>query len=262
MSFFTQCVVEATEVDRENIPKRNYFPTSKEKKTMEGQCSGRNNPIVSESNVPTVEDSTSDHDDQLSSIHHQVEYKTKRVSKSGAYGRPFKPSLVQHSDSSDSDTWDSGEEGNMAQQRFRVKASTVKFNRAVSSSSHTKEASRNSLITTKESVAVANTTLGSSVHRADIHTSLPTVLPVIPAATPPRLPSRHAPPVAHAPSLRTKLVMIEDYAFSVATMDVVVGQWIEFRLAEDVPAHAEHEICGISAVKQLCFESPLLQVTS
>eukprot|EP00598_Pedospumella_elongata_P013655 CAMPEP_0184995032 /NCGR_PEP_ID=MMETSP1098-20130426/51533_1 /TAXON_ID=89044 /ORGANISM="Spumella elongata, Strain CCAP 955/1" /LENGTH=1309 /DNA_ID=CAMNT_0027521221 /DNA_START=397 /DNA_END=4326 /DNA_ORIENTATION=- len=212
-----------------------------------------------ESTLPAIENSISVHDDQISGIRQIDEYRTKRVSKSSAYGRPFKPSVSSQSDNSDTD---SGEEGNMAQQRSRVKASTVKYNKTANSSTHNKEITRNPQQSFKETASMVTTTVASS---AAFNNNLPPAGSTIaktsvhPPSTPPRTSSCSTVPIAHAPSLRTKLVMIEDYAFSVSTMDVVVGQWIEFRLAEDVPAHAEHEICGISTVKQLCFESPLLQ---
>jgi plastocyanin len=59
---------------------------------------------------------------------------------------------------------------------------------------------------------------------------------------------------------RAAVVTIEDYAFSEAALEVVAGQAVHFRLAKSVPAHAEHEIVGVSAVKALCFEAPLMQV--
>ena len=218
---------------------------------MEGQLGGVKSALISEpweSTLPTVENSISVHDNQISGIRQIDEYRTKRVSKSSSYGRPFKPSVSSQSDNSDTD---SGEEGNMAQQRSRVKASTVKFSKTANNSTHNKEITRNPQQSFKETAFNNNLPpAGSTIAKTSVH----------PPSTPPRALNRSTTPIAHAPSLRTKLVMIEDYAFSVSTMDVVVGQWIEFRLAEDVPAHAEHEICGISTVKQLCFESPLLQV--
>jgi len=231
---------------------------------MEEQLGGVKSSLLSEaweSTLPAIESSPSAHDDPISGIRQIDEYRTKRISKSSAYGRPFKPSVGSQSDISDTD---SGEEGNMAQQRSRVKASTVKYSKTTNGSAHTKDITLKSQLSFKETASTVTTTTTSPA----VNGSLPAVGSTLTTTstaftnspiTPPRVASRFTAPV-HAPSLRTKLVLIEDYAFSVATMDVVVGQWIEFRLAEDVPAHAEHEICGLSAVKQLCFESPLLQV--
>jgi hypothetical protein len=56
------------------------------------------------------------------------------------------------------------------------------------------------------------------------------------------------------------VVHIEDYMFAQLEVDVQVGQWIEFRLSKNVPAHAEHELCGTSAAAALCFDGPLMQV--
>lgn len=56
------------------------------------------------------------------------------------------------------------------------------------------------------------------------------------------------------------IVLIEDYDFSVNHIDIFVNQEIEFALSKDIPHHAEHQLVGFSSVKQLCFESPLLQV--
>lgn len=262
-SCLSQCVVEATEIDRENIPRRNYFPTSKEKKLMEEQLGGGKSSFISEPwehSVLGTENSISVQDGQPVGIRQIDEYRTKRSSSNGSYGRTFKPDLAPQSQGDSSDT-DSGEEGNMAQQRSRVKASTIKYNKTAASSTQAKEDMRHSQVSVKESVTSG--AIPSAAKNTAFPTPGSTSLPTSSsssAATPPRTANRHAAPLAHAPSLRTKLVLIEDYAFSVTTMAVVVGQWIEFRLAEDVPAHAEHEICGISTIKQLCFESPLLQV--
>ena len=56
------------------------------------------------------------------------------------------------------------------------------------------------------------------------------------------------------------VVLIQDYDFTVHHIDIFVDQEIEFALSKDIPQHAEHQLVGISIVKQLCFESPLLQV--
>ena len=43
-------------------------------------------------------------------------------------------------------------------------------------------------------------------------------------------------------------------------VELFLSQTIEFRLASDVPAHAEHVVVGTSDRKELCFESPVMQV--
>jgi len=177
-------------------------------------------------------------DSQSSVMRHIDEYRTKRFGGGVSFSRPQKPAYSEQS----SDDSGSGEDRNLAQQRHHVKTSVSKFG----SSEIQRQA--------------------APAH--DYSTFTSTTPMAVAVATPPRTPPRaHAQPPTrpththtHAPSLRTKLVLIEDYAFTVATLDLVVGQWVEFRLSEDVPAHAEHEICGVSTVKALCFESPLLQV--
>jgi hypothetical protein len=59
-----------------------------------------------------------------------------------------------------------------------------------------------------------------------------------------------------------RTVIIDDFDFNVQQLTVPVFSTIEFKLADDVPHHAEHEIYGSSRVKELRFEGPLLQVSS
>lgn len=182
-------------------------------------------------------------DNQFSFMRHIDEYRTKRVGGGVAYARNQKSSYSEHSSDSGS-----GEDSNLAQQRFNVKASVSKYGTGDASRYASRAFSYPGISSVPSTPAVA-VTPPRTPPRSHTHTNTHT--------HPPRPTHTHT----HAPSLRTKLVLIEDYAFSVATLDLVVGQWIEFRLSEDVPAHAEHEICGVSTVKALCFESPLLQVT-
>lgn len=178
-------------------------------------------------------------DSQTSVMRHIDEYKTKRGEGGVAFSRSQKAAYSEQSSDSGS-----GEDRNLAQQRHHVKSSVSKFS--------------SSEIQRQASPAYGYSTFTSSTKAAAAAAA------VTPPRTPPRAHSQLSRPAyshTHAPSLRTKLVLIEDYAFTVATLDLVVGQWIEFRLSEDVPAHAEHEICGVSTVKALCFESPLLQVS-
>lgn len=167
-----------------------------------------------------------------------------------SFVRPPKPNFDASQDSNPSSESDGGEDGNLAQQRSRVKASTSHF-------SEFKDKNASSYV----SAAVHRA--GSSASTRSAVTGGGVTAPVKSSVkeSPPRNTAIHAPRHLQAPSLRVKLVLIEDYAFSVSSIDMVVGQWIEFRLSKDVPAHAEHEICGVSPVKQLCFESPLLQVS-
>jgi plastocyanin len=54
------------------------------------------------------------------------------------------------------------------------------------------------------------------------------------------------------------IIIIKDYDFLVKTLYLVIGETVEFRLASDVPLHAEHQLQGESDIPSLRFESPLL----
>ena len=62
------------------------------------------------------------------------------------------------------------------------------------------------------------------------------------------------------PSSR-RVVYIEDFDFHPRALSVRVGEAVEFRLADSVPPHAEHEVFGTMVLnQQVYFTSPLLQV--
>ena len=64
-------------------------------------------------------------------------------------------------------------------------------------------------------------------------------------------------------SPRVREIVIEDYEFHPNTLTVGIGDTLQFKLAGNVPTHAEHEIYGtLVSSRQLCFTSPLLQVNT
>ena len=54
------------------------------------------------------------------------------------------------------------------------------------------------------------------------------------------------------------IITIKDYDFLVKSLYIVLGETVEFRLASDVPLHAEHQLIGDSDTPLLRFESTLL----
>ena len=54
------------------------------------------------------------------------------------------------------------------------------------------------------------------------------------------------------------IITIKDYDFLVKSLYIVLGETVEFRLASDVPLHAEHQLIGDSDAPLLRFESLLL----
>lgn len=56
------------------------------------------------------------------------------------------------------------------------------------------------------------------------------------------------------------LLIIEDYSFAHPITTVHIGDTITFALAGSTKAHVEHSLKGVSDVKELCFETGLLQI--
>lgn len=140
------------------------------------------------------------------------------------------------------------EDSDMTQQRTKYKQSTSNFY-AAGSSSNNNGTAKNGAPSKVSSHKPVN---GGSVVPARRPAAATPIL-----ATPNRDSTSLRQPNTN---LAPKVVVIEDYSFQYEVVEVVVGQAVEFRLSPQVPAHAEHELCGTSAVKALCFESPLLQV--
>lgn len=60
---------------------------------------------------------------------------------------------------------------------------------------------------------------------------------------------------------RIIVITIEDFSFGQSEIVAAVGDVLLFKLTDAVPFHAEHLLHGESDVAELCFESPVLQVT-
>lgn len=59
----------------------------------------------------------------------------------------------------------------------------------------------------------------------------------------------------------TYCVNIKDFDFDKVEIDIELGDAVEFKLSSSVPLHAEHIVYGTSDIKELRFESPMLQVS-
>lgn len=241
-------------MERENIPKRNYFLTSKEKKMLEEQelvqKAATPTPIaMPDEESPIFHSSSSlfaDMDENGVSARQLEEYRSSTSTRNGP-GRPTKHSERQGQANSSSDSEDS-EYNSLSQQRTKFKQSTSKL----SAAGHSVRG--DSGRTGKPGVpAKPKATKDDS---GTAHTKRPAfATPVLTIPTKENLVSK--PTVTDLPA---KVVLIEDFAFQFEVVEVVVGQPVEFRLTQLVPAHAEHELCGTSTIKALNFVSPLLQV--
>lgn len=252
------------EQDRENIPRTNYFPTSKDKKKFlaEQELLKKKTREL----AALLESTPTSH----------VDFKELLPSSRDAESLPFKSTtrvLNNNGDvrsnqvySSDSDT--SNEDANISQQRRRVKASTSRYNGINPSRSTTKTTLFPSLTTVPTTVTVTSTSSTGSSSGSTSNTKKDNTTHNK-LSTPTRNQNTKAmlQPSSPSTSLSSSIVrtipcqiIIEDFEFSASEVEVVVGQVVEFRLAKNVPGHAEHELFGVSTEKALCFESPLLQV--
>jgi len=59
-----------------------------------------------------------------------------------------------------------------------------------------------------------------------------------------------------------QVVIIQDFDFLPKTIEISEDNSVEFRLAFDLPSHAEHCLQGVSSVAGNCFTSPTLQVNA
>ena len=251
------------EQDRENIPRTNYFPTSKDKKKFlaEQELLKKKTREL----AALLESTPTSH----------VDFKELLPSSRDTESLPFKSTTrvlnnngeVRSNQiySSDSDT--SNEDANISQQRRRVKASTSRYNGINPSRSTTKTTLFPSLTTIPTTATSTSTSSTGSSSGSTSNTKKDNITHNK-LSTPTRNQNTKA-MLQPSPStpLRSSIVRtipcqitIEDFEFSVSEVEVVVGQVIEFRLAKNVPGHAEHELFGVSTEKTLCFESPLLQV--
>ena len=242
------------EQDRENIPRTNYFPTSKDKKKFLAEQELLKKKTRE---LAALLESTSTS---------PADFKELLPSSRDTESLPYKSKTSNQIYSSDSDT--SNEDANISQQRRRVKASTSRYNGINPSRSTTKTTLFPSLTTipttaTSTSTSSTGSSSGSTSNTKKDNTthkklSTPTRNQNTKAILQPSSPST---PLSSS-IVRTIpcQITIEDFEFSVSEVEVVVGQVIEFRLAKNVPGHAEHELFGVSTEKTLCFESPLLQV--
>ena len=250
------------EQDRENIPRTNYFPTSKDKKKFLAEQEllkkkTRELAALLES-TPT---SPADFKELLPSSRDTESLPFKSTTRVLNNNGEVRSNQIY---SSDSDT--SNEDANISQQRRRVKASTSRYNGINPSRSTTKTTLFPSLTTIPTTVTSTSSTGSSSSSTSNTKKDNTTHKKL---STPTRNQNTKAmlqpssPPTPRSSSIVRTIpcqIVIEDFEFSVSEVEVVVGQVIEFRLAKNVPGHAEHELFGVSTEKTLCFESPLLQV--
>lgn len=240
-------MIEATEeVEQENKPKQNYFPLSSEKKA--GGKVGTNKQVISERVVEN--DSPIFHSSpRHPSFIEEGTFSVQQVDEYRKKGAKFTFSSRKHKggessgNSSGGSSDSSGEFGSLTQQRTKLKQPTSDFyvnGGGRGDNFHWDDSSRREV---------------NRIHHGS-------------GAMCPQSPSQQASPNVATPSIEVdkkisttlpmKVVMIEDFSFQFETVEVEVGQEVEFRLSG--PAHAEHELWGTSTLIALTFESPLLQV--
>jgi hypothetical protein len=312
--------VEATEQERENIPKRNYFPTSKDKrflaeqellkKSTEQLSALLDSTPTSPADFPDLFPSTlpGPEDEQLGATSLESVRSKWNMNPFGK-GRKKQTKEAEWS-STDSD---GSEEVDLQQQRRRFKAANQKYTSALAAPATALNPALASVtqgLSTKGPVSTTVTQVtplhsdirtasagnapnangavlsvgtsssgGSNVSRistgsllagrthkgnATAQASSPSPAVASKSATtalPP--PSSAQSTSAASPYLSNSTapicVTIEDYTLTPSSVEMCVGQALQFQLAASVPAHAEHELFATSTTKGLTFEAPLLQ---
>jgi plastocyanin len=310
--------VEATEQERENIPKRNYFPTSKDKRFLAEQELLKKSTEQLSALLDSTPTSPADFPDLFPSTlpgpeDEQLGAGSLESVRSKWNMNPFgkgRKKQTKEAEWSSTDS-DGSEEVDLQQQRRRFKAANQKYTSALTATalnpalataaqgfstkgpgsttvtqvtplhSDIRTTSAGNTPTANGAVLSVGTSssCGSNVSRISTgsllagrtHKGNTTAQPSSPS---PAVDSKSAtaalPPPSSAQSMSAAspyfanstapvCVTIEDYTLTPSSVEMCVGQALQFQLAASVPAHAEHELFAISTTKGLTFEAPLLQ---
>jgi plastocyanin len=311
--------VEATEQERENIPKRNYFPTSKDKRFLAEQELLKKSTEQLSALLDSTPTSPADFPDLFPSTlpgpeDEQLGAGSLESVRSKWNMNPFgkgRKKQTKEAEWSSTDS-DGSEEVDLQQQRRRFKAANQKYTSALASAVHnpamastaqgfstkgpgsttvTQVTPLHSDISTASAgnaptangavLSVGTSSSGSTVSRISTGSLLagrthkgkapaqsvsPSPSPAVDSkiATaalppPPSTVSVGAVPPFLGNSTAPICVTIEDYTLTPSSVEMCVGQALQFQLATTVPSHAEHELFATSTTKGLTFEAPLLQ---